>query len=148
MSVNLYACPSVCPSGLERNAIFLAPYWDRVIIFSVHIPLTYEVLFYKYFICRSLGQATKGRNVKIWKLIFSVPNENKQLVFFYAHSFLFSYKFLIISNSFASYRCCHPYLILNHFFQDFCTFLTSPSQTEKNSKFINCEINDKYSVCT
>ncbi len=33
-------------------------------IFSLHIPLIYEHLFYNYFVRRFISQATKGRNVK------------------------------------------------------------------------------------
>ena len=32
---------------------------------SVHIHIIYEHLFYKYFVRRSVGQASKERNVKI-----------------------------------------------------------------------------------
>ena len=35
-----------------------------------------------YFIPRSVDQATKGINVKIWNVIFSAPNWDKQLYFF------------------------------------------------------------------
>ena len=41
--------------------------------FSVHIPLIYEHLFYKYLVRLSVSQATKGRNVKIWKNDFLGP---------------------------------------------------------------------------
>ncbi len=61
-------CPSVCPSGLGENAIFSAPNLDRNKKNSVHIPLIYEHLFYKYFVRRSVDQATKGRNVKKAKM--------------------------------------------------------------------------------
>ncbi len=58
-------------SGLGINAIFSALIG---IEFAVHIPLMYKHLFYKYFVRRSVGQATEGRNVKIWKRNFLSPN--------------------------------------------------------------------------
>ncbi len=48
----------------RRKAIFSAPNRERLLIFSVHLPLIYEHLFYKYFVRRSVGQATNGQNVK------------------------------------------------------------------------------------
>ncbi len=56
---------SVRMSGLGEKPIFLAPNRDRDLFFSVHIPLIYEHLFYKYVVRPSVGQAAKGRNVKI-----------------------------------------------------------------------------------
>ena len=50
-------------------------------IFSVHIPLIYEHIFYKYFVCQSTSQATKGRNVKILKHDFLRPNSDIVLTF-------------------------------------------------------------------
>ena len=55
---------------------------DRRLIFSVHILLIYKHLFYRYFVGQSVGQPTKGNDVKM--------------------------PFLKISNSFASYGCCYP----------------------------------------
>ena len=64
----------------------------------MNIPLSYEHLFYKYFIRRSVGQATKSRNVK--------KNVMKGFVFFVLiFDIIFQY---IISKSFATYGCCHP----------------------------------------
>ncbi len=37
----------------------------------MHISLKYEYLFYKYFVRRSVGQATKGKNVKLCYILFS-----------------------------------------------------------------------------
>ena len=45
----------------------------RQFFLSLQIRLTYEHLFYKYFVRRSVGQDTKGRNVKILKMKFSSP---------------------------------------------------------------------------
>ena len=45
---------SVGLSGLEGNMIF-----------CVHIPLVYEHIFYKYFVRRSVGQATKGKRASL-----------------------------------------------------------------------------------
>ena len=47
----------------------------------VHIPLINERLFYKYFLLRSVGKATKGRNVGIWKCEFILFNKNRRLIF-------------------------------------------------------------------
>ena len=65
---------SVYPSVLGGNAILSAPNYDRGLIYSVQIRLIYEHLYYKYFVRRSVGQATKGRNVKIGYVILSDPN--------------------------------------------------------------------------
>ncbi len=43
---------------------------NNYVVFSLHIPLIYKHLFYKYFVCWYVGQATKDKNVKTWK--FSV----------------------------------------------------------------------------
>ncbi len=68
--------PSVCMLGYKRQKCktmnFLVPIKDRVLIFSLHIPLIYEHLFCKFFVRRSVGQATKDRNVKICKRDFLV----------------------------------------------------------------------------
>ncbi len=61
----MYVCLSVCMSGLGGNVIFPAPIYDRALIFCVHIPLVYEQLFYKYFVRRSVGQATKGKRASL-----------------------------------------------------------------------------------
>ncbi len=37
------------------------PYKIELSFFCVHIPLVYEHLFYKYFVRRSVGKATKGK---------------------------------------------------------------------------------------
>ena len=50
-----------------RTTIFSVPNWHKSLIFPVHIPLICEHLFYKYFVSWSVGQAKKGRNVKISK---------------------------------------------------------------------------------
>ena len=52
------------------------------------------------FILRSVGQATKDKYVKPGKAIFSTS-----ISIYVGCSF---YIFLIISNSFATYRCRHP----------------------------------------
>ena len=62
----IYNCLSVCQVYGE-NAIFSAPIKDRGLNFSVNIPLLYVHLLYKQFFRRNVSQATKGRNVKIWK---------------------------------------------------------------------------------
>ena len=76
--------PSVRTSGLVGNMIFSAHNRDRVILFSVHIPLIYEHLFYKYFDRQSVGQATK--NVKTWKCVL---DNSKQLRYLWMLSSLF-----------------------------------------------------------
>ncbi len=55
---------SVCPSGLGGNVIFSAPVY-KALIFCVHIPLVYEHLIYKYFVRRTVGQATKGKRASL-----------------------------------------------------------------------------------
>ena len=50
--------------GVYGNAIFSAPNWDRVLIFYGHIPLIYEHLFYKYFVCQSSYKRHKWKNIK------------------------------------------------------------------------------------
>ena len=55
-------CMSVCPSVRIRADLSNG---DRVLFICVHISLIVEYLFYKYFVRRSVGQAKKGRNVKI-----------------------------------------------------------------------------------
>ena len=62
MSVRLYVCMSVRFRG---NVIFSVPIYDRALIFCVHIPLVVEYLFYKYFVRRSIGQATKGKRASL-----------------------------------------------------------------------------------
>ena len=49
-----------------RNMIFSIPIWDKSLFVHVLIPLLYEHLL-------SVSQATKGRNVKIWKRDFLGP---------------------------------------------------------------------------
>ena len=66
-------------SGLGGNVIFLAPILDGALIFCVQIPLVYEHLFYKYFVRRSDGQATKGKRASLLMDVFI-------LVFFYINS--------------------------------------------------------------
>ncbi len=82
------------------NAIFTSPNWNRILTFSLHISFIFKHQFYKYFVSRSVGQAKKGINVKTWKchLIFLTP----------ISIFCSSYILSIISNSFATYGCCHP----------------------------------------
>ena len=61
---------SVCLGG---NVIFSAPNCDRAPIFVVvQIPLINEHLFCKYFVRQSVGQATKGIDIKIKKHDFLV----------------------------------------------------------------------------
>ncbi len=68
MFVRLSACPSVYLIRLGENEIISAANYYRGILFCVvYIPLRYEHLFNKYFVRRSVGPATKGRNVKIFK---------------------------------------------------------------------------------
>ncbi len=56
--------PSVWPSGFQlrlgENTIFQSLIKIEVWFFSVHIPLIFEHLSYEYFVCRSVGQASKG----------------------------------------------------------------------------------------
>ena len=69
-----------------RNAIFSVPNSYKSIIFPVHIPHIYEHLVYKYFVRRSVGHATKARNVK-YETQFSQPLIETNNYFFYsAHS--------------------------------------------------------------
>ena len=87
------------------NVIFSALIKKEVCAYSSH-------LFYKYFVRQSVCQATRGTNVKIWKCDFSTP----------ISIFCSSYIFLIISNSFATYGCCHPCFNLLH--STFCLYLS------------------------
>ena len=65
----MYGCMSVCMSGLGGNMVFSAPILDEALIFCMHIPLVYESLFYKYFVRRSVVQATKGKRASLlWML--------------------------------------------------------------------------------
>ncbi len=57
----------------NENAIFSAPNQDRRLILSVHIPLIYEHIFNKLFVRRSVSQATKAKNIRIWKCNFLGP---------------------------------------------------------------------------
>ncbi len=99
-----YLCPSICPSvfpyiKFRGNAIFSAHNCDRVLIFCGHISHIHEHLFDKYFVRRFVNQASKGKNVKTCKCDFLDILLN----------FLqFIHIFLIISNSFSTYGCCHP----------------------------------------
>ena len=52
-------------SGLGGNVIFSASNQDKGLIFTVQIHFTYEYLFCKYFVRRSVGQATKCRNASL-----------------------------------------------------------------------------------
>ncbi len=64
MSVRLYVCLSV-----GGNVIFSAPIYYKALIFCVHITLVYEHLFYKYFVRRSVGRATKGKELRyLWMM--------------------------------------------------------------------------------
>ncbi len=66
MSVRLYVCSmSFCLLGLVGNVIFSTPNQDNAVIFCVYIPLVYEHLFYKYFVRRSVGQATKSKRASL-----------------------------------------------------------------------------------
>ena len=56
MSVRL----SVCQPRLEGNVIFSAPILDIAPIFFVQVPLMNEHIFCKYFVCLSVGNATKA----------------------------------------------------------------------------------------
>ncbi len=55
--------------SIGRTVLNCFPFCRRI-IFSVHISLIYEHLFFKYFVCWSVGQTQKDRNVKIWKRDF------------------------------------------------------------------------------
>ena len=87
-------------------------------------------IFYKYFVCRSVGQATKGKNVKTCY-------------------FLFSYIFLIISSSFATYGCCHPfvyqYYICTCIFVFWCSCLM-PCWSLKCTNKMNCTADNQISL--
>ncbi len=62
----VFVCPPVRMSATFRgNRDLLGPYLIYRFHFSVHIPLLYEHLFYKFFVRRSVSHATKGRNVKV-----------------------------------------------------------------------------------
>ncbi len=50
---------------LGGNMILSATIYDRALNFSVHIPIVYEHLFYKYFLHRSVGQATNGKSASL-----------------------------------------------------------------------------------
>ncbi len=61
-------CPSVCQPRLGGNVIFSAPNWDIAQIL-VQIPFINELLFCKYFVRLSVGNATKGRKLcYLWML--------------------------------------------------------------------------------
>ncbi len=57
-------------SGIGENAIVSAANQNSRQFLSVQIPLTYEHLIWKYFIRRSVGQAAKGRNLRLLELFF------------------------------------------------------------------------------
>ena len=55
MSVHLSVCMYVRFRGKR----------DIALIFCVHIPIVYEHIFYKYFVRRSVGQATKVKRASL-----------------------------------------------------------------------------------
>ncbi len=62
-------CPSVC-QVLGENAVFQPLIKIEV---SAQIPLTYDHVYCKYFVRRSINQASKGRNLKLLKYEFLGP---------------------------------------------------------------------------
>ena len=126
----MYICPYVRKPRVGGNVIFLAPNWDIALIFFVHIPLTNEHLFCKYFVRWSAGLATKGRNVKnmnniLITQLFKVSWFLKYFMFFlYYHSFF----------SFATYGCCHPCFLYNKYSLNFSGFLVFQSYFNSNFK--------------
>ncbi len=70
-----------------QKRLFLGCYL-RLILFCVHIPLVYEHLFYKYFVLRSVGQATKGKRasllIDVVILVIFVDKQTKIIVFSYS----------------------------------------------------------------
>ena len=66
----------------KKKAFSLTIDLDHIRFYLKHV----FVLFYKYFVRRSVGQAKKGRNVKIWKRDFLDPWLRYTTVFFCAHS--------------------------------------------------------------
>ena len=88
------------------------------------IPLIYEHLINKYFVRGSVGQATKVRNEKYRNAFFSTPIQ----------IFCSSYIILIISNSFATYGCCHPCFVFkseNKFERKHQKKVTCPKSSDK-----------------
>ena len=74
--------------------------------FCFKISVINEHIFYQYFVRWSVAKATKGKNVKKKKCDFLDPNFN----FLY---FIHTNIFLIISNRFDTYWCCHPCLCIS-----------------------------------
>ncbi len=73
-----YLCPSICQ---VQGETFSVPRADRVLNLSMHIPLIYEHLFYKYFVRQSVGQATKAKELRyLWML--------SSLLFLIAYNYL------------------------------------------------------------
>ena len=68
----------------------------------MQILLIFEHLFYKYFVRRSVGEATKSRNVK--------KKCDERFRDFFSLDFRYNFPniFIIISKSFATYGCCRP----------------------------------------
>ena len=64
----------------------------------------------------SVGQATKGKNIKTWKYDFLDPHFN----------FLEFLHISIISNSFVTYGCCHSYSL-------FLTSVVPPSVSSSSA---------------
>ena len=73
MSFRLSVFPSVCPFVRFRGKRLLIKI--KVWFFYMQIHRLYEHLFFKYLICQSVGQATKGRDVKIWKFLADIRIE-------------------------------------------------------------------------
>ena len=76
-SINIFVRWSVIQATKGRNVkIDIETQFSRHIIeikiyfLSVHIPLVYVHLFYKYFVRRSVGQVTKGKKLRyLWMLL-------------------------------------------------------------------------------
>ncbi len=98
-SVCMYVRLSVTFTG---NVIFLASTWDRVLIFLCTF-LSYMSIYSLSIL--SVGQATKGKKVKHGIAIFSTT----------ISIFCSSYIFHTISNSSATYGCCHPCFLLSNY---------------------------------
>ena len=60
----------------SEATIFSDPNWNKRLIFPVHISFINKHLFFKYSVRWSVGQATKGKNVKTWKCDFLAPYFN------------------------------------------------------------------------
>ena len=107
-----------CQLRLGENVIFSAANYDRGLISSVQVPLTYEQSIYSVnFLSIGVGQATKDINVYIEKLeiywlLFTICFLWWLNIYSITHFVrLSTFKFLFFQISFATYGCCHPRLL-------------------------------------